>query len=242
MRVVRVRRADAAGEHGRLGGGEPLDRPAEVGQGGRLHPVRAPAEPDRVQVPLQHLVLGVVAAELQRDRRLPRLPADRALGREVRVLRVLLGDGRAALDVAAAQVVDRGADQAGHRHAGVGGEAPVLRGEHRLSHRGRHLGQRDVDPVLVADRRQWAAVPVGEHRHLLGGHPRRIRELVERPQCPRAVVSAEHQQHCDQPRPPRAAGPSCPASSHDRPPGPAAFPSRDKNGSEDLFGCRPAAI
>ena len=38
MRVVRVRRADAAGEHGRLGGGEPLDRPPEVGQGGHCTP------------------------------------------------------------------------------------------------------------------------------------------------------------------------------------------------------------
>ena len=87
-----------------------------------------------------------------------------------RVLDVLLGDRRAALQVAAEDVVLERAREAGEREAGVGVEVAVLGGDHRLAHVHRHLVDVDVDPVAFGrnDFRQLGAVAGQDRRHLVG--------------------------------------------------------------------------
>ena len=107
-----------AGEHRRLPGlehrgaglGRASPQPgwavAEVGAGGRLDPVGALAEVDRVQVLGEDLVLAPVALELVGERRLAELLEDRpAALRLERVLDELLGDRRGALGGALAEDV-----------------------------------------------------------------------------------------------------------------------------------------
>jgi hypothetical protein len=93
----------------------------EVGLRGRLDAVRAAAPVDRVEVEAEDLVLGVLAFELDGERRLLDLAGVGLLGADRGVLDVLLGDRRAAL-------TDRAAAHVGEQRAAdpAGGDPPVL--------------------------------------------------------------------------------------------------------------------
>ena len=144
----------------------------EVALGRRLDPHVDPAVGDRVEVPLEDLVLLVLARQLQRDHRLLELAVDGALGallaRDVDVLRELLCDGgaaRALQEVVAEgrEVLQRGARQAAHVQAVVLVEALVLRGDGRLHQPRRDLGERDGAPQpreLVDELVEQSAVAV----------------------------------------------------------------------------------
>ena len=151
VRVVVGRRPDHRGEDGALLDRELGGRLVEVGLRGRLDAVGAAAEVDGVEVVGEDLVLVVAAVQLHRDEELLELAGVGPLLRQVRVLGVLLGDGRPALLGAAAQVVPERAGDAGRRDAAVLVERAVLGREHRLLHGLGHLVQRDDDPVLLAE-------------------------------------------------------------------------------------------
>ena len=87
-----------------------------------------------------------------------------------RVLDVLLGDRRAALQVAAEDVVLEGAGEAGEREAGIGVEVTVLGGHHRVAHVHRNLVDVDVDAIAFwrNDFRQFTAVAGQDCRYLVG--------------------------------------------------------------------------
>ena len=141
-RVVVGRRPDHRGEDRALGDREVLGVLAEVGLRRGLDAVGAATEVDGVEVVLEDLVLVVAAGQLHRDEELLELARVGALRGEVGVLRVLLGDRRAALGRAAADVGPERARDAGRRDAAVLVERAVLRGEHRLLHVVGHLVQR----------------------------------------------------------------------------------------------------
>ncbi len=163
LRVVGGGRGDDPGQRRRLPGlqhrGAGLGRrpaagvgAAEEGPRGRLDPVGALAEVDRVQVLGEDLVLAPVALEPVGERRLAELLEDRAaaLGGE-RVLDELLGDRRGALRGALAEdVLDQGAPDALEVDAVVLVEARVLDRDHRVLDVGGDLPRAEQDLVLVA--------------------------------------------------------------------------------------------
>ena len=131
--LVPLRGPDHAGQVGGLPDGQVGGGDLEVGAGGRLGAVGAPAEVDGVQVALQDLVLGELPLELdgQKASLIFRvIGALRADGREG-VADVLLGDGGAALaDLAALRSWLGRPDDALAAHARVLEELPVLGGDH----------------------------------------------------------------------------------------------------------------
>ena len=80
--------------------------------GGSLDAIGSAAEVDRVEVPLEDLVLALLVLELDRQDRLLDLAPPGALLGEIQDLDVLLGDRRGALRRAAAGVVQRRPDDA----------------------------------------------------------------------------------------------------------------------------------
>ena len=143
---------------------------AEVRAGGGLHAVRAATEVDGVQVVLQDLVLRQLLLDLDADDELVDLARQRPLLGQVVVLHQLLGDGRAALQRPAAQVVPGRAQDAGRREAAVLVELPVLRRQHRALQADRDLRQRHRLPVGLAEAAEHG-LAVGEvhDRGLLRG-------------------------------------------------------------------------
>ena len=118
---------------------------AEVGARGRLDPVGAVAEVDRVEVVAEDLLLRPLAREVVGERGLAQLLEQRALvlGGE-RVLDELLRDRRAALDAPSAATTswyERAADAA-QVDAVVGVEALVLDRDDRVLHHRRDLRPR----------------------------------------------------------------------------------------------------
>ena len=93
-----------------------------------------------VEIGLQDPILGVAGLEHQRDGRLGQLARPRPPRVEENRAGDLLGDGAAALaDLVALQIHVEGT---GHRHridAGMGPEAPVFGGQHRVDDQPRHL-------------------------------------------------------------------------------------------------------
>src|SRR5262249_44766004 len=147
----------------------------------RADAVGALTEVDRVEVVLQDPLLGLLPGDLHRDEDLFYLPARglRAADALVVIAHELLGNGRAALKVAAAEgVFPRGAPEAGRRDPALVEEVAVFGGQHRVDDLGWDLLVADHLPV----RRPKPAedgVPVagvnhrlGRHAygHLLGGH------------------------------------------------------------------------
>ena len=181
-------RGDDPCEHRRLGRGEQLGAPiltrlpaagvlvAEVGARGRLDPVGALAEVDRVQILREDLVLGPVALDLIGERRLAELLEDgaAALGLK-RVLDELLGDGRGALGRAAGeQVGGRGARHALDVDAVVLVEAPILDRDGRLLHVGGDVARVHQDALIVVEQRpDLVALVVDDDRV-----PRRLEFLL----------------------------------------------------------------
>ncbi len=132
---------------------EVVDVVPEVGLGGRLDPVGAVAEVDRVEVGRDDLFLGPLVGELVGQRGLPELLEDRAvrLGLK-RVLDELLLDRGGALHGASVQdVLDERAGDAADVDPAVGLEALVLDRDHRLLDDLRDLFGRDDHAVLLAE-------------------------------------------------------------------------------------------
>ena len=136
--------------------------------GGRLDPVGAPPEVDRVEVVAEDLVLAALLGDLDREDHLPVLAPQRRLVADEGVLDVLLRDRRATADTAA-QLVERRAHDAGQVETGVGVERPVLRREHGLPDVRGHLVDRDDHPVALLGHEpgELAAVGVGDQRDLV---------------------------------------------------------------------------
>ncbi len=132
---------------------EMVDFVAEVGLGGRLDPVGAVAEVDRVEVGGDDLFLRPLVRELVGERRLAQLLEDRAVRLGLQgVLDELLLDRRGALDGAfVLDVVDERARDAADVDAAVGLEALVLDRDHRLLDDPRDLFGGDDHPVLLAE-------------------------------------------------------------------------------------------
>jgi hypothetical protein len=176
--VVAAGRGDHAGQQGRLldvelrGAGALAGLPAagvlaaEVRLRGRLDPVGAVAEVDRVEVVAQDPLLGPLARDLEGERGLAQLLEHGAVVlRGQRVLDELLGDRRAALDDALLdQVLVERAGDAAEVDAVVRVEAAVLDGDDRLLHDGRDVRRGDEDPPLAAGQEPEApAVAVDQH-------------------------------------------------------------------------------
>ena len=106
----------------------------EEGLRGGLDAIGATTVVDRVEVVAQDLLLGLLPVDLDGHDGLLELAGVGAGGVDVVVLHVLLRQGRGALGVASAQVVDQGARDALGVDALVGVEGAVLRGHHRVTH------------------------------------------------------------------------------------------------------------
>ena len=157
------------------GQGQLLDRRAEVGPGGRLHPVGAVTQVDLVEVDLQQPVLRIPALQLEREQGLLDLPLEAAVRRQEEDLGELLRDGAAALhDPVVAEVGVGGPRDAPQVDAEVGVEAGVLDRDHRVPEDLRDLAQRDEDPAL--------GLELGEQLVVVGVDlgPDRRRVLLER--------------------------------------------------------------
>ena len=126
-------RQDPRQERG-LRGAHLLGGMAEEGLRGGLDAVGATAVVDRVEVVAQDLLLGLLPVDLDGHDGLLELAGVGAGGVDVVVLHVLLRQGRGALGVASAQVVDEGARDALGVDALVGVEGAVLGGHHRVAH------------------------------------------------------------------------------------------------------------
>ncbi len=169
LRVEERRAGDACGEHRSLLDGELVDGLAEVRLRGRLDAMRSAAEIDRVQIPVQDLVLGVVLVDLDREDEFLELAGQRLLGGEVGVLDVLLRDRRTALRSAPGEVVPGRPRDPGHREPWVGVKAAVLCGQHCLADVLGNPRQRYVGAVLLAEAGHLRrAVAVVHDRHLIG--------------------------------------------------------------------------
>jgi hypothetical protein len=199
-RVERGRRVQDRGEDGALLDGEVLGVLVEVGLRRRLDAVGAAAEVDGVQVALQDLVLGLLPLDLQRHERLLHLAGEGALLGEVEDLDVLLGDGRGTLRGVAAGVAERGAQDAARVDALVGLEGAVLRGDHRVLHVLRYVGQRHARAVLVREAADLVlAVGVVDERRLRLEVLVRVRDVGGRvPDRERRGAEQEERQHREQ--------------------------------------------
>ena len=150
-RVVPRRRADEARQERAFDHAELADRLTEVHLRCGLQPVGVVAEEDRVDVPLEDLVLGELLVEHQRVVGLQQLVPTVALqtGKEL-VLHHLLGDGAGTLARrVAGEVRQRGTDEAAHIHALVHVELVVLHRQDGAHHVGGHARQRDRLAVLA---------------------------------------------------------------------------------------------
>ena len=180
-RVQRGRPPDQRRQQRPFGDVELLDGLVEVGLGGRRDPVGAAAEVDDVQIGLQHFVFGPLPRHLGGDDQFLGLAHQAAepvlCGTDQRVLHVLLGDRRAALQVAAAEeVVLHRPREAAEGEARVGVEVAVFGGDHRLAHVHRHLADVDVDPIAFGrnDFRDLRAVAGQDRRDLVGADVARL--------------------------------------------------------------------
>ena len=151
----------------------------EVRARGRLDPVGAVAEVDRVQVVAQDLLLGPLVREVVGERGLAELLEERAvvLGGE-RVLDELLGDRRAALDgLLCTTSWKKARADAAQVDAVVGVEAAVLDRDDRVLHHRRDLRLSEKDPLLVAGERAELVAVVVEDDRVAGGRELELRQV-----------------------------------------------------------------
>ena len=192
--VPRGGRGNDGRKERRLGQGQLRGAVAEVRLGGRVDAVRATTEVDRVHVGADDLVLGLLTVDLDgQDGFLELARVGRGLA-DVVALHVLLGQRRATLAGAAAQVVHEGTEDALQVNTRVRVERAVLGGHDRLRHvvgkrrrvddltvdvtQGAHLGRAVgvVDRGLLRERQVirrghgQRVVEVQEHRHARDKH------------------------------------------------------------------------
>ena len=139
-------------QHGGLGERYVAGRMLEVELGRRFDAVGSFAEIDQIEVPLQNLVLGEPALQLNRPPQLDQLAPDGDLG-TVGVDRPgkLLGNGRAAGPEASRDHVPGGADRIGYAKPAMLEKVAVLAGEERLYQVRRQLLIADDVSFLVAE-------------------------------------------------------------------------------------------
>ena len=167
--VVDRRPADDPGQHRGLrqvqlvGGGVEVDlrrgRGAPCGVG----------EKDAVQIPLEDLVLRVLALDLEREQRLTHLAVERRVVADKAQLHQLLGDRRRALGVRVRpEVDDRGTHDALWVDSRLRVEVTVFDRDHCRGQEAAHLGQR-LEVRLITGR-----VKVGQQRRVV----RRVNQRV----------------------------------------------------------------
>ena len=148
--VVDRRCLGQAGQDGRFGHGDVLQRLAEVDLACRCEAVCALAQKDLVHVNLENLIFAQQAFHLEGQQHFVNLARVGFLGRQVEVARDLHRDGRRALAARAAELRQAGAQHAFDVHAAVLVEARVLRCQHGVLH---HLGNlrdgREVAPLIT---------------------------------------------------------------------------------------------
>ena len=181
-RVVARWRPDGRRQHSALRNRQLLRRRPEVGLGSDLDARRPPAEVDGVEVVLQDLLLGLGVIQLQRYEQLLDLAGVGAVLRQVRILRVLLGDrGATLLDAAAApQIGEQRPQDALQADARFAVEAAVLGRQNRLLGRIADLVQRHQLAVLGADPPDLLATGELDHGRLAGRVRRRLGKRGER--------------------------------------------------------------
>ncbi|MPM48220.1 hypothetical protein SDC9_94944 [bioreactor metagenome] len=155
-------------EHGRFGHRQILGILAEPALGRGLDAVRSATEVDSVEVVREDLVLRLPVVHLQRQHHFLQLAGDGALRCQVHQPDVLLGDGRAALQVTAGHDRAEGTGHAGGRDPRVRPERTVLSGDRRVLHRPGDLLTRHGDAVLFCQRGELGR-PIGEVEARLAG-------------------------------------------------------------------------
>ena len=145
-------------QHGGLGERYVAGRMLEVELGRRFDAVGSFAEIDQIEVPLQNLVLGEPALQLNRPPQLDQLAPDGDLG-TVGVDRPgkLLGNGRAAGPEASRDHVPGGADRIGYAKPAMLEKVAILAGEERLYQVRRQLLIADDVSFLVAGK-NWVMI------------------------------------------------------------------------------------
>ncbi|RPK76264.1 hypothetical protein EES42_03735 [Streptomyces sp. ADI95-17] len=139
--VVLAGGLEHGGQVGALGDVEVLGVHPVVGLRGGLDAARAAPVVRGVDVPGEDEFLALLAVDLERDHQFLELPADRRVLRQVVVLHVLLGDGRATLLALAAEGVEDAPGRALQVDTLVVVERLVLGGDEGVLHLKGHLGQ-----------------------------------------------------------------------------------------------------
>ena len=162
-RVVVGRPLGQAGQIGHLRQAELAHGLAEIVVGRRPHAEGPVAQPDLVQIKFEDPGLGQGLLDPAGKDRLLDLAPETVLPRQQDVLGHLLGDGGAALQLAAPQDIEgvpaHGPGQAGQIDAPVFEELPVLGGEEGAHQERRHLVVGGEDAPLLADLADQGAVP-----------------------------------------------------------------------------------
>ncbi len=216
-----------------------LDGFVEVGLGGGRNPVGAAPEVDDVQIGLQHIVFRPLPRHLGGDDQflgLTHQAADPVLGRtHQRVLHVLLGDRRPALQVAAAEeVVVHRAHETAEIEPRVRVEVAVFGGDHRLAHMHGNLIDVDVDPIAFRrnDLGDLRAVAGQDGRNLVGAKVTRLGNVDDEVRHRERDDRQQHQHRgaevgpSSHPQPVDLLGPGPVAPRWDGPPAGAAGSSR----------------
>ena len=171
-RRVRRWRLDESCEQRRLVHGQIRSALSEIPARGGFDAVEPVAEVRLVQVHLEDLVLRVLALDVAGEDDFLQLAAVGLAASQEAQARELLRDGAAAFRAPARfQVANHGADGADGVDATVLIEPLILDRDDRLDEVGRHLLERQLDPLLLEDR-EGVPVPGVEDR-------RRLRHVAE---------------------------------------------------------------
>src|SRR5215207_9678468 len=131
-RVVHARVVYHCGKEGSLRDGELLCVDVEVFLAGGLHTVCAVSVVDRVEIASKDLLLAHLFVDLVGEEEFTELAGQGAVRIQVQDLDVLLGDGRAALQVLTASDLPGSTDHAADRDALVSPEGAVFGGDRGL--------------------------------------------------------------------------------------------------------------
>ena len=133
-------RLGKAGEHGRLGDGEPLNGLSKINLGCRCKAIGPAAQKDLVDVELENLRFGELLLDLQGEQDLVNLAQEGLVGGQVKVARHLHGDGARTLGLAGRHEVGAGRpEDALDVDAAVLEEAVVLGGQDGINEGAGHL-------------------------------------------------------------------------------------------------------